>query len=91
VRQRASNHDVLLSLSGPDTPQSQLQLLVETTPATLNSNPCTLQRIYRQFNFGINGRKPVDQFTTVEKNANKQTKQKYWQRDVVWQTITRFV
>ena len=87
MRQRVSNHGVLLS--GPDTPQSQLQLIVETAPGTLSSNPHTLQRLYHKFKFGINGRKPADQFTTVEKNANKHIKHKYWRRDVLCQTIAR--
>ena len=89
VRQRTSNRGVLLS--GTDTPQSQLQLLVETTPATLNSNPRTLQRLWHEYKFGINGRKPAEYFTTAEKNVNKRIKQKYWRRDVVWQTIARLV
>ena len=91
VRQRASNCCVLLS--GTDTPQSQLQLLVETTSVTLNSNPRTLQRLWDwdKYKFGINGRKPAEYFTTAEKNVNKQIKQKYWRRDVVWQTIARLV
>jgi len=89
VRQRASNRGVLLS--GTDTPQSQLQLLVETTPATLSSNPRTLQRLWHEYKFGINGRKAAEHFTTAEKNANKRIKQKYWRRDVVWQTIARLV
>ena len=41
--------------------------------------------------FGINGRQAVDQFTVVKKNANSQTKQKYWCRDKVSQTIARLV
>ena len=89
VRQRTSNRGVLLS--GTDTPQSQLQLLVETTPATLNGNPRTLQRLWDKYKFGINGRKPAEYFTTAEKNVNKRIKQKYWRRDVVWQTIARLV
>ena len=51
VRQRTSNRGVLLS--GTDTPQSQLQLLVETTPATLNSDPHTLQRLWHEYKFEI--------------------------------------
>ena len=89
MRQRASNRGILLS--GQGTQQHQLELLVETTPVTLNSNPCTLQCLWHEYKFGINGRKPAEQFTTVEKNASRQIKQKYWRRDVVWQTIARLV
>ena len=83
VRQWAYNHGVLLS--GTDTPQSQLQLLVETIPVILSSNPRTLQCLWHEYKCGINGRKPADHFTTAEKNAAKQIKQKHWRRDVVWQ------
>ena len=44
VRQRVSNHGVLLS-GQADTPQHQLEPLGETTPGTLCSNPHTLQRL----------------------------------------------
>ena len=89
MRQRASNRGVLLS--GQGTQQYQLELLVETTPATLSSNPHTLQCLWYEYKFGINGRKPAEQFTTVEKNASRRMKLKYWRRYVVWQTIGRLV
>ena len=88
VRQRASNCGVLHS-GQADTPQHQLEPLVETTPATLSSNPRTLQRLWYKSKFGINDRQPADQFTVAEKNTNNQIKHKYWHRDKVSQTIAR--
>ena len=82
MRQRASNRGILLS--GQGTQRHQLELLVETTPGTLNSNPRTLQCLWHEYKFGINDRKPAEQFTTVEKNASRRIKLKYWRRDVVW-------
>jgi len=88
VRQRASNCGVLHS-GQADTPYHQLEPLAETTPATLSSNPRTLQRLWYKSKFGINDRQPADQFTVAEKNTNNQIKHKYWHRDKVSQTIAR--
>ena len=76
MRQRVSNHGVLLS-GQADTPQHQLEPLVETTPATLSSNPCTLQCLWYKYKFEMNDRKPADQFTAAEENTKGLTKQKY--------------
>ena len=69
MRQRVSNCGVLHS-GQADTSQYQLEPLVETTTATLSSNTHTLQYLWYKYKFGINGRKPVDQFTVAEKNTN---------------------
>ena len=90
MKQRASNRGVLLSGQAA-TPLYQLEPLVETSPVTLSSNPCTVQSLWYEYKFGINDRKPAYQFTVAEKNTNSQMKHKYWLRDKVWQTIARFV
>ena len=73
VRQRASNCGVLHS-GQADTPQDQLEPLVEITPVPLSSNPCALQHLWYKSKFGINERQPADQFTVAEKNTNSRTK-----------------
>ena len=89
VRQRQSN-------SGTQMLQSnQLQQaipLVEIHPATLSNNPKSLPELWNEFKFGIDGKKPAQQFTTQERNVRAGgVKQKYYRRNHVWQAIDRLV
>ena len=49
--------------------------LEETTPATLSHNPRSLHLLWQEYKFGINDRKPAEQFTREERNK-KENKQK---------------
>jgi hypothetical protein len=40
--------------------------------AELSQNPRSLQRLWREYKEGLNGRKPAEQFTTAEVNINKE-------------------
>ena len=88
VRQRESNRGV--SLVGEDADEDELVPLQEVTPATLSNNPRSLHLLWQEYKFGINGRKPAEQFTLEERNMPA-TKQKYYRRNLVWQTMARLV
>ena len=88
VRQRPSNRGV--SLVGEDADEDELVPLQEVTPATLSNNPRSLHLLWQEYKFGINGRKPAEQFTLEERNMPA-TKQKYYRRNLVWQTMARLV
>ena len=90
VRQRASNRGVSLAGMGSDVEEEDLVSLEETTPATLSNNPRSLLLLWQEYRHGINGRKPAERFTREERNK-KDTKQKYYRRNHVWQTIARLV
>ena len=90
VRQRASNRGVSLADMGSDVEEEDLVSLEETTPATLSNNSRSLHLLWQEYKFGINGRKPAERFTKEERNT-KGTKQKYYRRNHVWQTIARLV
>jgi hypothetical protein len=61
-------------------------------PARLSSNPRTLHQLWREYKFGLDGRKPAEAFTIRERNCIIDgTKQKYYRRNVVWQCIARLV
>ena len=62
----------------------------EVTPATLSNNPRSLLMLWQEYKLGINGRKPAEKFTTAERNT-KANKQKYYRRNLVWQTVARLV
>ena len=58
--------------------------------ATLSSNPKSLRELWKEYKFGIDGRKPAEQFTEKERNRRVGgLKQKYYRRNVVWQCIKR--
>jgi hypothetical protein len=44
-----------------------------------------------EYKFGIDGRKPAEQFTTLEKNASHKLKQQYYRRNVFWQCMGKLV
>ncbi len=53
--------------------------------AVLVQNPKTLMELWREYKFGIEGRKPAEQFTTAERNNRVGgINQKYYRRNVVW-------
>jgi hypothetical protein len=60
--------------------------------ATLSTTPRTLSDMWIEYKHVFGGRKPAEQFTSRERNnpANG-LKQKYYRRNVVWQTIARIV
>jgi hypothetical protein len=88
VRQRASNQGV--SLAGEDADDDELVQLQEVTPATLSNNPRSLHLLWQEYKFGINGRNPAEQFNLEERNTPA-NKQKYYRRNLVWQTMARLV
>ena len=65
VRQRASNRG--RTIARAEAPYDESPSLVEATPATLSNNPKTLMCLWREYKFGLNGRKPAETFTTYEK------------------------
>ena len=79
-----------MSLVGEDADEDELVPLQEVTPATLSNNPRSLHLLWQEYKFGINGRKPAEQFTLEERNMPA-TKQKYYRRNLVWQTMARLV
>ena len=89
VRQRPPNRAALLTSSN-QADEDGLAPLVEVSPATLSNNPRSLLLLWQEYKFGINGRKAAEQFSTAERNI-KSNKQKYYRRNLVWQTIARLV
>ena len=60
--------------------------------ATLSNNPRSLHELWQEYKYGIDGRKPAEQFTSKERNnRQKGTKQKYYRRNCVWKCIERLV
>jgi hypothetical protein len=58
----------------------------------LSNNPRTLEDLWREYKFGLNGRKPAEQFTSSERNSRIEgVKQKYYRRNVIWQGIVRMI
>ena len=88
VQQRASNQGV--ALVGKDADDDELLQVQEATPATLSNNPRSLQLLWQEYKFGINGRKPAEQFIPKDRNV-PDNKQKYYRRNLVWQTMARLV
>jgi len=46
--------------------------------------------MWREYTFGLAGRKPARLFTTAERNR-KEIRQKYYRRNVIWQCMDRLV
>ena len=59
--------------------------------ANLSSLPRDLITLWREYQFGLNGRKPARLFTTGERNANRKMKQTYYRRNQVWECMRRQV
>eukprot|EP00985_Skeletonema_marinoi_P019559 scaffold11256_cov65-Skeletonema_marinoi.AAC.1 len=59
--------------------------------AELSHNPTSLHDLWREYRFGLNGRKPAIQFTRKERNVSRAVAAKYSRRHYVWQTIQRLV
>ena len=60
--------------------------------ATLSSNPRSLMELWREFQFGIDGRKAVQNFTVEERNRTQGgIKQKYYQQRFVWNAIDHLI
>jgi hypothetical protein len=60
--------------------------------ATLSQNPRTLMDLWTEYKFGIGGRKAAQNFTSQERNKRANgLKQKYYRRNIVWQTMDRLV
>ena len=58
------------------------------TNATLSALPRDLLVLWREYQHGLNGRKPARLFSTHERNTPP-NKQKYYRRNVVWQCMRR--
>ena len=72
ARQRASNQGVWMV--GEDVDDDKLVQLQEARPTTLSNTPHSLNLLRQEHKFGINDRKPAEQFTPNERNMpdNKQ-------------------
>jgi hypothetical protein len=57
--------------------------------AQLSSQPRDLITLWREYQFGLNGRKAARQFTTQERNADRKIKQKFYRRGQVWECMKR--
>jgi hypothetical protein len=44
-----------------------------------------------EYKFGIDVRKPAEQFTTREKNTSRRLKQMYYRRNAFWQSMGRLI
>ena len=63
----------------------------DSAPPTLVNNPRTVMELWREFKFGINGRKAAERWTRKERNQDRRTKQKYWRRNHVWHVLDHLV
>ena len=89
VRQRQSNRGTNLMLASQS---GQAPPLVEIRPATLSNNPRSLCDLWREYEFGINGRKPAKEFTMQERNVTLGgTKQKWYRRSHFWRVMERLI
>ena len=88
VRGRPSNR--VVSLASQNEAQENLAPFEEVSLATLSNNPRSLLALWHEFKHGIEGRKAAEEFSTAERNTKK-NKQKYYRRNLVWQTIARLV
>jgi hypothetical protein len=59
--------------------------------STLSPNPRSLRELWLEYKFGIDGRKPAEQFTTMEKNASSRLKQMYYRRNVFWKCMGKLI
>jgi len=60
--------------------------------ATLSSNPRSLMELWREFQFGIDGRKAAQNFTVEERNRTQGgIKQKYYRQRFVWNAIDHLI
>ena len=68
--------------------ESALEPLIVENMATLSHNPRSLVELWREYQFGIDGRKPARDFTPQERNNRVGgIKQKYYRRRFVWNAI----
>ena len=87
VRQRRSNQQYrLLNRNEAD----QAGPMREVSRATLSKLPRHLLTLWREYMFGLHGRKPARLFTTEERNR-KEIKQLYYRRNVIWQLMEKQV
>ncbi|KAL7512088.1 hypothetical protein ACHAXN_009059 [Cyclotella atomus] len=56
--------------------------------ATLSKMPRNLIELWKEYQFGLNGRKAANLFTTGERNTNRKIK-KYYRRSVIWQCMVK--
>ena len=61
----------------------------EVNDAQLSSLPRDLIALWREYQFGLNGRKAARLFTVAERNANRKIKQKFYRRGQVWNCMKR--
>jgi len=47
--------------------------------------------LWREYQFGIDGKKAAKLWDRNEINSSRRMKQKYWRRNHVWQAIARLV
>lgn len=59
--------------------------------AELSHNPTSLHDLWREYRFGLNGRKPAMQFTRAERNVSRAVAAKYSRRNAIWQCIQHLV
>ena len=87
VRQRRSNKShCLLNQNEADQATPTREVITAQLPAL----PCHYVVLWREYIFGLNGRKPARLFITAERNRNE-IKQKYYRRNEIWECMTRLV
>ena len=59
--------------------------------STLSPNPRSLRELWLEYKFGIDGRKPAEQFTTRKMNTSHRLKQLYYRRNVFWRCMGRLI
>jgi hypothetical protein len=74
----------------------RLRHVAEALPAegnqeTLRPNPRSLRELWLEYKFGIDGRKPAEQFTTRKMNTSRRLKQLYYRRNVFWRCMGRLI
>lgn len=60
-------------------------------PISLSMNPTSLMDLWKEYKFGIDGRKPAQQFTRKERNSSNAIKQTYSRRNQVWSVMNWLV
>ena len=86
VRQRPSNRGHRLLRQNES---DQAAILEEAAPATLAPMPRHLIVLWREFEIGLDGRKPARRFTISDRNRSQTTRQTYYRRNVIWQLMKR--
>lgn len=90
VRQvNASSGQGVLAINQARAPVAPPMKTAQAPEATLSKMPRNLIELWKEYQFGLNGRKAANLFTTGERNTNRKIKQKYYRRSVIWQCMVK--